>query len=160
VDPELLFEAAGTGDLDRVKQLARDGALVNWADAKNGLTALIFAAANGHVAVVQCLVKELNAAVNQADKNGDTPLLFAAQGGHIAVVRCLAKELNADVNQPNKEDDTPLSVAAYKGHVAVVRCLVKELNAAVNQAQKMAARPCTSPLRRGTSRWCGASARS
>ena len=43
MDPALLLEAARTGDLERVKQLARDGAPVNWADVK-GFAALHFAA--------------------------------------------------------------------------------------------------------------------
>ena len=37
-------------------------------------------------AVVQFLVTEGNAAVDQATDDGDTPLFFAAQVGHEAVV--------------------------------------------------------------------------
>ena len=104
------MEAARTGDLERVKQLARDGAPVNWANA-DGSTALHFAAANGHVAMVRCLGKELNADINQADKAGFTPLHVAAVRGHVTVMRCLCKELNADVNQAAKDGYTALVVA-------------------------------------------------
>lgn len=87
--------------MERVKQLARDGAPVNWTNS-NGCTALIFAAANEHVAMVRCLGKELYAAVNQAKKDGWTPLFISAEKGHVAVVRCLGKKFNTDVNQANK----------------------------------------------------------
>ena len=49
---------------------------------------------------------------------------------------------------------TPLLIAAEKGHEAVVRALI-ELGADVNKEDIMAARRCTSPLKRATRRWCG-----
>ena len=50
---ELLI-AAKTGDLDRVQILLSQGIDKNTADS-NGETALLKAAANGHLLVVQCL---------------------------------------------------------------------------------------------------------
>ena len=120
----MILEAAKDGDVGRVKQLARDGAPVNWADT-NGITALHVAAGNGHLAVVRCLVKELNADVNQALKDGDTPLYIAAHQGHVEVVRCLVDKLNADVNQARENGDTPVAAAAANGHDEVVRVLVR-----------------------------------
>ena len=57
------------------------------------------AAINGHLDVARCLVKELGAAVNQADNTGVTPLIEAAVGGHLDVVRCLVTDLGAVVDQ-------------------------------------------------------------
>jgi ankyrin repeat protein len=83
--------------------------------------------------MVQCLVKELGADVNQAVNNGATPLYHEPEHDNLAVVRCLVKDLGADVNQAREGGATPLYIAAKKGHSAVVRCLVKELGADVDQ---------------------------
>jgi ankyrin repeat protein len=48
--------------------------------------------------VVQFLVKEACAGINQADEHGCTPLYIAVHHGHIIVVLCLVKEFGADVN--------------------------------------------------------------
>jgi hypoxanthine-guanine phosphoribosyltransferase len=61
---------------------------------------------------VQCLVKELEADVNQATNDGTTPLCIAALEGHIAVVQCLVKELGADINQAALNGITPLMAAS------------------------------------------------
>jgi hypothetical protein len=88
----------------------------------------------GHLAVVQYMVKDLAADVNQATHDGATPLYIAAQMGHLAVVQHMVNNLAADVNQATLDGTTPLYIAAQRGHLDVVRCLVKELGADVNQA--------------------------
>jgi ankyrin repeat protein len=45
--------------------------------------------------VIQCLVTEYGADVNQGD--GATPLYIAARNGRLDVLRCLVNELGADV---------------------------------------------------------------
>jgi ankyrin repeat protein len=87
--------------------------------------------------MVECLVKELGANVNNASREGAgaTPLYIAAQEGHLDVVRCLVLELHADVNQADQEGATPLYSAAYRGNLAMVQVLVKELDADINQAK-------------------------
>jgi ankyrin repeat protein len=59
---------------------------------------LYIAAQNGHLAFVQCLVKELGANINQATNTGCTPLYIAAEQEHLSVVQCFVKEYGADVN--------------------------------------------------------------
>jgi ankyrin repeat protein len=92
------------------------------------------AAQNGHFAVVELLVKEGQAYVNQADDGGETPLFMAAKNDHTAVVELLVKEGQADVNHAMIDGGTPLILAVQNGHTAVVELLVKEGHADVNQA--------------------------
>jgi ankyrin repeat protein len=83
--------------------------------------------------MVQYLVNELGADVNQTDGNGCTPVFAAAYNGHLAVARCLVRELGADVNLADLEGCTPLYTAAQEGRLEVMQCLVKELDADINQ---------------------------
>jgi ankyrin repeat protein len=115
-----------------VKELGAD---VNGAMVEDRVTPLYVAAHNCNLAMVQCLVKELGADVNQAANDGATPLFIAAQKGHLDVVRCLVKELGADVDGARKDGATPLIMAAQHSHLAVVRCLVKELGADIDRAR-------------------------
>jgi ankyrin repeat protein len=87
--------AARTGRTGPVKALLARGADVNAKDRK-GQTALMWAAADGHVEVVSLLL-EAKAEFKNAVPSGFTPLLFAAREGRIEVVRVLLKA-GADVN--------------------------------------------------------------
>jgi ankyrin repeat protein len=114
-----------------VKDLRAD---VNKARLRDAGTPLYAAAQTGKLAIVQFLVKELGADVNQAAVDGATPLFVAVQLGNLALVQCLAKEHGADVNHAQNNGASPLYIAAQEGHLDVVRCLAKELGADVNQA--------------------------
>jgi ankyrin repeat protein len=59
-------------------------------------TALMFAARQGQIAIVQLLL-EHNAGVDLQTNNGRTALMFAARQGHIPIVQLLL-EHNADIN--------------------------------------------------------------
>jgi hypothetical protein len=61
--------------------------------------------------VVRCLVKELNAVVNQASENGPTSLRIVAEEGKLDVVWCLVKELDVAVNGATHKGYTPWAVA-------------------------------------------------
>jgi len=85
--------------------------------------ALRYAAKNGHVAVVDLLLKKYKADVHAC--NGAT-LRWAAQNGHIAVVDLLLKKYDADVHASHGD---ALRCAAGYGHVAVVDLLLSEYGA-------------------------------
>jgi ankyrin repeat protein len=104
--------------------LSRHGADVNQGD-RDGVTPLYMAAQQGHVALVQCLVKKLGADINQTTHDGATSLYIAAQQGHLPVVQCLVKECGADINQANHNGATPLMAAAAHKHMVVVVWLSK-----------------------------------
>jgi ankyrin repeat protein len=99
----------------------------------------LFAACRaGYLDVVQCLVEELGADVNQATNAGYTPVHTAAILGRTEVVRCLVKS-GANLNKALlfaviegsldrlclNRVETPLSRATANAKADVVRCLVK-----------------------------------
>jgi ankyrin repeat protein len=100
--------------------------------------------------MVQCLVKELGANVEQANHEGATPLYIAAQEGKLAVVQCLVKELGADVNKAAiAEQMQPLHIASFNSHLELVRCLVLKLHAGVNKGNRLGATPLFSAAKQG-----------
>jgi hypothetical protein len=86
----------------------------------------LFAAADeGDEHVVQCLVQEFSADVNQVSVGGIPALLIAAEKGHEHVVRCLVKEFGADVNIATRDGSTPLMTAAQQKQHEIVVWLTK-----------------------------------
>jgi ankyrin repeat protein len=92
-----LMTAARTGIVGAVKALLSHGAHVDSKDERRGQTALMWAAAEGHAAVVQALI-DAHADVHARVPSGFTPLLFAVREGRIEAVRVLLKA-GADVNE-------------------------------------------------------------
>lgn len=84
----VLMTAARTGKVDAVKVLLRYGADVNAKEGWRGQTALMWAAAEGHPAVIRALV-EGKAEIHARSKGGFTALLFAAREGQIPAVQAL-----------------------------------------------------------------------
>ena len=78
--------AARTGKVDAVKVLLRYGADVNAKEGWHGQTALMWAAAEGHPAVIRSLV-EAGADIRARSQGGFTALLFAAREGQIGAVQ-------------------------------------------------------------------------
>tara|TARA_B110000208_G_scaffold100171_1_gene124932 strand:- start:72 stop:1823 length:1752 start_codon:yes stop_codon:yes gene_type:complete len=98
-----------------------------------GAPLLYIAARQGHVSMIDALLRS-GATVDLATADGGrTPLFIAAQNGHTAaVVKLLAA--GADVNKATaKHGCTPLWAAAQKGHLTVVTKLIAA-GALVNMA--------------------------
>ncbi|CAG1994051.1 unnamed protein product [Fusarium graminearum] len=92
---------------------------------ESGGTPLLWAAENGHEAVVEMLLNTGKVDVDARDENGRTPLLWAAGNGHEAVVEMLLDTGKVDVDaRDTKYGQTPLSWAAENGHEAVVEMLL------------------------------------
>jgi len=83
-----LMIAAGAGSVDAVQLLARHGAELNAREPRRGQTALAWAAAEGHSAVVKALV-DLGADLEVTSNSGFTPLAFAVGKGDVDSVRLL-----------------------------------------------------------------------
>jgi hypothetical protein len=75
-----ISEALERGDIGQLQHWGRQGLRVTSSEP------LAYAAEEGQLDMVQCLVKELGANVDQADHGGCTALHQAAAAGHIAVV--------------------------------------------------------------------------
>jgi ankyrin repeat protein len=126
-----LCDAAQNGELERVRELVADGVLdVDWQD-RNGRSALMYAASDGHTAVTEALVTagaEVDLQMKDGSKkrwmDGMTALMVAAMSGHAAVANVLV-EAEAEVDLQKNDGSSALMVAAMNGNAAVMEVLVK-----------------------------------
>ena len=143
-----IHEAAGTGNIEAVKQHLAAGTDVNAKDSFGG-TPLLLAGAKNQKEVVELLIAE-GADVNAKDISGTTTLIYAATNGHKEIVELLrkhgvkpstinlavsggdtqgVKEFLAAGTDVNAKDDiglTPLHVAASRGHKEIVELLISK----------------------------------
>ena len=116
-DREMLH-GAGRGDISAVKEASVRGAHPQ-ARNNNGVTALIAAANNGHLAVVQYFVEELGRPVDDVSNNKRSALMWAAHWGHLEVVKYLLRH-GARLTYVDSYGNTALMLAALNGQYAVV----------------------------------------
>ena len=110
---EVLLIGARCGELEYVEKALGAGVSAQHADA-HGNTALHFAAANGHVAVIDCLLATAPASA-LANLEGNTPLHWAVENlERPAVARLLAQE-DAPVLADNRFGVSPLDLAYRLG---------------------------------------------
>jgi hypothetical protein len=112
-DAEELVREAARGHIANVKRILSTGINPN-AKSSQGQTALMMAAAGGHIEVVSVLLELLTAQgsipygaperleVNEADSRGETALMKAAENGHADVVQAML-DLKLDSNAPFKD---------------------------------------------------------
>jgi ankyrin repeat protein len=130
-----LFEAAATGQTERVQELTKeDPALAN-AYAPDGFTPLGLASFFGHAETVNALLAA-GAAVNQASRETMklTPLASALAVQRNDIARTLI-EHGANVNAKGDNDVTPLHTAAARGNLEAATLLL-EHGADINAATK------------------------
>ncbi|MFH1197291.1 MAG: ankyrin repeat domain-containing protein [bacterium] len=118
-----IFDAARTGNLEKVKELVEKNAgLVNLKN-QNGTTPLHFASSGKHLEVQKYLI-EKGADVNAQETDLSTPLHYAAVRNHIEGASLLI-EKGANIDALDNENHTPLHLAAQYGIVDIVIVLVK-----------------------------------
>jgi ankyrin repeat protein len=117
-----LHEAAGRGEVERMKELISRGAGVNALD-KEGRTPLFRSVAGRHKDAVEILVVH-GANVNAKDDTGETPLHEAVASGCEDMVELLISR-NADVNAYGPFGFTPLWDAVSEGRRDIVELLIK-----------------------------------
>jgi len=138
-----LMAASYAGSLESVKLLLEAGADVNAVDQYQKQTALMWAATEGHTAVVEALLASganpnLKAHVTTLTERkhadhptgGFTALMFAARNGHEDVVRALVKG-GADPKLTNGDGATATVVAIVNDRLDLAATLV-ELGADAN----------------------------
>lgn len=145
-----LLEAAYIGDYPAVRRLVEQGVDVN--TSQNGFTALILAAAGGHLDIVEYLVAK-GMDVNAENREGINALTMASE--HLEVIKYLEKmgadirrnmaammslsaangslnvveylvEKGADVNKGISYNLSPVACAAAQGHLDTVKYLVEK----------------------------------
>jgi len=118
-----LFYAASAGDADNIKRALDQGADPNCRLplSQGGTTALMVAATNGGLDVVEPLLKK-GALPNLQDKAGETALIFASSLGRTDVVRALLKA-GANPNIKWYNGSTALDEARKAGKTEVVNML-------------------------------------
>ena len=118
-----LLQGARQGDLALVKKALNNGADPQAALDREKNSALMVAAASGHIHLVRFFLSRITGGGSNAF--GYTPLMKAAENGHTEVVRLLLASGKVYPNAVTRLDDrTALSFAAEKGHVEIVRLLI------------------------------------
>lgn len=102
--------------------LSVEPSIVNQSD-KHGRSALILAASEGHLAIMDILV-EKGARTDAQDKDGLSALSWACLKGHLNAVVSLIDASPShlvDVNHADHSGRTPLDLATFYGDVRLVR---------------------------------------
>ena len=90
-----------------------------------GATPLYIASQEGHLNVVEALLRA-GALPNKArTSDGNTPLYIASHGGHLNVVEALLRAGALPNSAPNN-GVTPLLIAAHQGHLKIIDILIRE----------------------------------
>ena len=99
-------------------------------------TALHYAAAIGHIALVELLISH-KADLNSRSRIGGTPLHLASQEGHLA---CLVKLLQAGADPllPRHDGVLPIHKAADNNHPEVVKTLIEQGGCSPDQVRHTA----------------------
>jgi hypothetical protein len=95
VSEEALVQACGRGDTSQRRRWAKRGLRVSSAEL------LCRTVGAGKSDAARCLVRELEADVNQTDIQGFTPFCITTKTGNFEMMNCLVVELGADADQAN-----------------------------------------------------------
>jgi ankyrin repeat protein len=117
-----VMTASRTGKIEAVRELLAHGANVSGVESTRRQNALMWAAAEGHVAVVQALI-EAGADVHSTSSTGFTPLLFAASHGETDVTKLLLAK-GANVNEAATNGTTALVLATASDHIRYAELLL------------------------------------
>jgi ankyrin repeat protein len=108
-----LMVATHTGNLPVVNALLSNGANVNAATTQTGITALMWAAADGHRDVARALIGA-KADVKRSSTKQFTAMMFAARNGDIEMAKLLL-DAGANVNEPTSDGTHVLPFAVIQG---------------------------------------------
>jgi ankyrin repeat protein len=116
-----LVDAVKRGDLAETQRLLDAGAQVDARDAKHGSPAVVWAAHEGHVELLEVLLNA-GGSVESAKGEGDTALWYAAQQGHLGTARLLLDH-GAEPNPTGPDGASAVAIAEKNGFADVVELL-------------------------------------
>ena len=127
-----LHSAAGSGDVDKVREiLEHDKYNVNCTDSM-GQTPLHCACAEGNLNVVRVLISKYKADTSIQDAHGTTVVMVAALGGHVDIVQALLHEYHCPFATKDKTGQAVLHYACKGGNASLVQTLIRKHKADVN----------------------------
>ncbi|MEM6698764.1 MAG: ankyrin repeat domain-containing protein, partial [Bacteroidota bacterium] len=115
-----LIEAADEGSYASALVLIEAGADIDLHEKEGGRSAVVMAASEGHLNLLELLLESGADFSNYHD--GYTPLHGAAEEGQTEIMKILLKKI--DANFTDHYQRTPLFYAAEEGHVDIVKYLV------------------------------------
>ncbi|XP_064398130.1 serine/threonine-protein phosphatase 6 regulatory ankyrin repeat subunit A-like [Halichondria panicea] len=116
-----LHRAAIMGYIETVRHLiVRYKVKVDCTDNSNNTPSML-AVLNGHMTVLDVLVKEFSSNCHIRGFNGFTLLHYACEQGHIELIDKLVMEYGLNLADRDDSGNTPLHVAAMRGHVKTMR---------------------------------------
>lgn len=118
-----LLQAAEKGHSEDLLRVLREEHPNLSARNNYGVSALIFAANNGHLDCVKILIDH-GANINERSNNGKTAVHWATHWGHDSIVYFLL-ERGANLTIPDKEGMTVLMTAVLHGRKALISFLLK-----------------------------------
>jgi uncharacterized protein len=119
-----IMTAARTGKLEAVAALIAHGAKIDAVETGRKQNAMMWAAAEGHTAVVKTLI-ELGGDVHATSSSGFTPLLFAAQRGDLETSKLLLSA-GASVNEAAANGMTALVLAVAGDFIPYAKFLLEQ----------------------------------
>jgi ankyrin repeat protein len=119
-----LMNAARTGNIKIAQLLIAHGASARTPIPSTGQTALMWATADGHVAMMRELLAA-GADVHAQSSIGFTPLLFAARNGDLDAAKVLLAS-GADLNESGSDGTHALPLAIVSGHDAFALFLLEQ----------------------------------
>ena len=113
------------GHVECMEALSKAGCDKEARDGQHGLTGLMAAARNGHLAVVQAILGEGGSDLDAKDDDDATAFLWACSHGRVECVEALSKA-GCDKEARNEQGHTGLRLANAQGHSAVVDWICSE----------------------------------
>ena len=125
ITPQVLFDAAQTGNLEKVKECIENG--IGQDANKDGFTALHFACEHAWSEIVEYLVGERKAnAEAKSFKKKFSPLHLACVAGNSEIVDFLVETCRVDANEADIDGCTALHCATQHGHMLIVKYLIQD----------------------------------
>ena len=121
---EPIHDAAGKGDIAKIRALLQEGVNANAQDNNKRMTTPLHHAALAGQDVTIHVLLQAGANVNARDSFELTPLHYAATMNHIKIIKILL-QAGANVNARDNFELTPLHYAVEKSHVETIHTLLQ-----------------------------------